>query len=135
MSRSPNAIDAHVGKRLRMRRLVLRMSQESLADELAVTFQQVQKYEKGVNRVSASRLQEISRVLQVPVQFFFEGLPEHKAAGKPQRTASHAFTSEFLASSDGIAIARAFTQIKSPALRRRIAQMMKEIAAAAATEK
>jgi transcriptional regulator with XRE-family HTH domain len=135
MSRNPNAIDAHVGKRLRMRRLVLRMSQETLADELGVTFQQVQKYEKGVNRVSASRLHSVAHILQVPVQFFFDGLPEIKGAGKRHRDASHSFTSDFLASSDGIAIAKAFTQIKSRTLRRRIVQLMKELAASIATQK
>ena len=135
MSRNPSSTDSHVGKRLRMRRLTLRMSQEMLADALGVTFQQVQKYEKGVNRVSAGRLQDISRVLQVPIQFFFEGLPEFKADGKGPRDASQAFASDFLASSDGIAIAKAFTQIKSSAIRRSLVQMIKSIAAVDAAKK
>jgi len=111
------------------------MSQETLAGELGVTFQQVQKYEKGVNRLSASRLQDACHILQVPIQFFFEGLPEIKGAGKRHRDASHAFTADFLASSDGIGIAKAFSQIKSRTLRRRIVQLMKEIAASVAAEK
>ncbi|MGD0332045.1 MAG: helix-turn-helix transcriptional regulator [Xanthobacteraceae bacterium] len=135
MSRHPSAIDAHVGKRLRMRRLVLRISQEILAAKLGVTFQQVQKYENGTNRVSAGRLHSIAHILQVPVQFFFDGLPEIKAGGKGHQHTSHSFTSDFLASSDGIAIAKAFTQIKSRTLRRHIAQMIKVIAATSAVEK
>ncbi len=75
----PNPIDIHVGKRIRMRRLMLRMSQEKLADALGVTFQQIQKYEKGANRVGASRLQQIASALRVEVSFFFEGLPSPSA--------------------------------------------------------
>jgi transcriptional regulator with XRE-family HTH domain len=129
MSRNPNATDGHVGKRIRMRRLLLHMSQEKLAAKLGVTFQQVQKYEKGTNRVSASRLQEMCHVLQVPVQFFFEGLPEVKTTARSRDDASDAFASEFLASSDGITVAKAFNQIKNRALRRLIVQLLKEIVA------
>ena len=82
MTKHPNATDVHVGKRMRMRRLMLQMSQEAFATKLGVTFQQVQKYEKGVNRVSASRLQQACNVLQVPVQFFFEGLPKTETGAK-----------------------------------------------------
>jgi transcriptional regulator with XRE-family HTH domain len=71
----PNPIDRHVGSRVRMRRMMLGMSQEKLGDALGLTFQQVQKYEKGANRIGASRLQQISQILQVPVSFFFEGAP------------------------------------------------------------
>lgn len=75
MRKSPEPTDKHVGTRVRMRRLMLDLSQTALADALGLTFQQVQKYEKGKNRISASRLQRISDVLQVPIPFFFEGLP------------------------------------------------------------
>ena len=75
MQKSPNPVDIHVGNRVRMRRLMLDLSQTQLADALGITFQQVQKYEKGVNRISASRLQHISHILQAPIPFFFEGLP------------------------------------------------------------
>src|SRR5580704_14977680 len=75
-TKHPHPTDKHVGNRVRMRRLMLGMSQEKLADQLGLTFQQVQKYEKGTNRISASRLQEISHVLEVPVPFFFEGAPQ-----------------------------------------------------------
>src|SRR2546423_11250523 len=73
--KAPNPIDKHVGSRVRMRRMMLGMSQEKLGDSLGLTFQQVQKYEKGTNRIGASRLQQISQILQVPVAFFFEGAP------------------------------------------------------------
>src|SRR3974390_3882615 len=73
--KAPNPIDKHVGSRVRMRRMMLAMSQEKLGDALGLTFQQVQKYEKGTNRNGASRLQQISSILQVPVAFFFEGAP------------------------------------------------------------
>ena len=82
--RAPNAIDIYVGKRLRMRRLMLEMSQELLADALGLTFQQVQKYEKGANRVGASRLQRLSEILQVPIGFFFEGLATRANANGAQ---------------------------------------------------
>ena len=78
--KAPNPIDKHVGSRVRMRRMMLSMSQEKLGDALGLTFQQVQKYEKGTNRIGASRLQQISHILQVPVAFFFEGAPNHRGA-------------------------------------------------------
>jgi transcriptional regulator with XRE-family HTH domain len=127
--RGPDAVDKLVGRNIRVLRLAKGLSQTELADELGVTFQQVQKYEKGTNRVSASRLQEMCHVLQVPVQFFFEGLPEVKASARSRDEASDAFASEFLASSDGITVAKAFNQIKNRALRRLIVQLVKEIAA------
>ena len=77
--KAPNPIDRHVGSRVRMRRMMLAMSQEKLGDALGLTFQQVQKYEKGTNRIGASRLQQISHILQVPVAFFFEGAPSRPA--------------------------------------------------------
>ncbi len=77
--KAPNPIDKHVGSRVRMRRMMLGMSQEKLGDALGLTFQQVQKYEKGTNRIGASRLQQISQILQVPVSFFFEGAPDRRS--------------------------------------------------------
>src|SRR5205807_10013477 len=76
MKKAPNPVDKHVGSRVRLRRMMLSMSQEKLGDALGLTFQQVQKYEKGANRIGASRLQQISHSLQVPVSFFFEGAPD-----------------------------------------------------------
>jgi transcriptional regulator with XRE-family HTH domain len=111
-----------------MRRLMLDLSQEELGNEVGVTFQQVQKYEKGTNRISASRLLEISRVLQVPVQFFFEGAP--RTAGQSRRIGaapSPAYVSDFLANSDGLKLVRAFTQIGDAKLRHSLVRLVEEI--------
>jgi transcriptional regulator with XRE-family HTH domain len=130
-----NAIDPtdkHVGSRLRMRRLMLDMSQTDIANALGVTFQQVQKYEKGTNRISASRLQHIYQILQVPVSFFFEGAPA--ASGIPQAAKgtadapSPAYVADFLATSDGLALVKAFMCIEDPKLRRSIVRLVEEIA-------
>jgi transcriptional regulator with XRE-family HTH domain len=124
--KQPDPVDKHVGARLRMRRLMLHMSQTKLADAIGLTFQQVQKYEKGVNRMGSSRLQQVANILQVPVTFFFEGAPgQAKGDGKGP---SAAYVSEFLATSDGLALIRAFTRIKSVKLRRNIVNVVEEIA-------
>ena len=101
-NKTPNPIDKYVGSRIRMRRLMLSMSQEKLADALGLTFQQVQKYEKGTNRVGASRLQAISNALEVPVSFFFDGAPGVRGAA----AVGNDFTQAFLATRDGLALAR-----------------------------
>lgn len=128
--KAPNPIDKHVGSRVRMRRMMLSMSQEKLGDALGLTFQQVQKYEKGTNRIGASRLQQISHILQVPVAFFFEGAPNLAApAGDGMREApSPAYVSDFLATSEGLALTKAFMRIKEAKLRRRIVDLVEEIA-------
>src|ERR1700730_13493079 len=103
--KAPNPIDRHVGSRVRMRRMMLSMSQEKLGDALGLTFQQVQKYEKGTNRIGASRLQQISLILQVPVSFFFEGAPSVPSATRLEgftEAPSPAYVSDFLATSDGL---------------------------------
>ncbi|MDP2298407.1 MAG: helix-turn-helix transcriptional regulator [Pseudolabrys sp.] len=122
----PNPIDKHVGSRVRMRRMMLGMSQEKLGDALDLTFQQVQKYEKGTNRIGASRLHHIADILQVPVAFFFEGAPgQSKLDGKAP---SPAYVSDFLSTSDGLALTKAFMQIKNTKLRRSIVNAVEEIA-------
>jgi transcriptional regulator with XRE-family HTH domain len=126
-----NPIDKHVGSRVRMRRLMLDMSQTDLGDALGLTFQQVQKYEKGSNRVSASRLQQLSKILQVPVPFFFEGAPA--PIGRPAAEASAdapspSFVSDFLATSEGLDLVRAFTCIEDAKLRRAIVRLVEQIA-------
>jgi len=129
--KAPNPIDRHVGSRVRMRRMMLSMSQEKLGDALGLTFQQVQKYEKGTNRIGASRLQQIAHILQVPVEFFFEGAPTLQVAGSGAKDApSTAYVSDFLASSEGLSLTKAFTRIKEAKLRRRIVDLVEEIAAA-----
>ncbi len=129
MKKLPNPTDKHVGARVRMRRLMLDMSQTKLADALGITFQQVQKYEKGANRISASRLQQISNVLQVPAPFFFEGLPRYPgpSTGKAEAPAP-AYVSDFLATSDGLSLTKAYMQIKSRNLRRAIVSLVQGLA-------
>ncbi len=128
--KSPNPTDRYVGARVRMRRMMLGMSQEKLGDALGLTFQQVQKYEKGANRIGASRLQHIAHIFQVPVSFFFEGAPSvpgyHAPPGMAE-TPSPAYVSDFLSTSDGLALTKAFMRIKSAKLRRRIVDMVEEI--------
>src|SRR6202171_6850057 len=127
--KSPNPIDKHVGSRVRMRRMMLSMSQEKLGDALGLTFQQVQKYEKGTNRIGASRLQHISDILQVPVAFFFEGAPtQHQQRGTLQDAPSPAYLTDFLATSDGLALTKAFMRIKDPTCRCTIVMLVKQIA-------
>jgi transcriptional regulator with XRE-family HTH domain len=112
-----------------MRRMMLTMSQEKLGDALGLTFQQVQKYEKGTNRIGASRLQQISHILQVPIEFFFEGAPNLHGSGAELKDApSASYISDFLATSEGLSLTRAFTRIKEPKLRRRIVDLVEEIA-------
>lgn len=126
--KAPNPIDKHVGSRVRMRRMMLSMSQEKLGDALGLTFQQVQKYEKGTNRIGASRLQQISQILQVPVAFFFEGAPQlANQTGQFSEAPSPAYIADFLATSDGLALTKAFMRIKDPKLRRRIVDLVEQI--------
>jgi transcriptional regulator with XRE-family HTH domain len=126
VKKAPNPIDKHVGSRVRMRRMMLQMSQEKLGEALGLTFQQVQKYEKGTNRIGASRMQQIAQVLQVPVSFFFEDAPGVSA---PDGNApSPNFVSDFFSSADGLALSRAFMRLKDAKLRRRIVDLVEEIA-------
>ncbi len=130
MTKSPNPVDIYVGNRVRMRRLMLDLSQTRLADALGVTFQQVQKYEKGVNRISASRLQHISHILQVPIPFFFEGLPSNPQGSKKNTAVPFpTYVSDFIATSEGLSLIKAFTKIKRSGLRRSIVHLVEAMAA------
>jgi transcriptional regulator with XRE-family HTH domain len=124
-----NPIDKHVGSRVRMRRHMLDMSQIKIAAALGLTFQQVQKYESGANRISASRLQRLCEILQVPIGFFFEGAP--RAPGLPKlaeaEAVSPAYVSDFLASSHGLALAKAFTRIPDAKLRHAIVAFVQHL--------
>jgi transcriptional regulator with XRE-family HTH domain len=129
--KAPNPIDKHVGSRVRMRRMMVGMSQEKLGDALGLTFQQVQKYEKGTNRIGASRLQQISNILQVPVSFFFEGAPqltEGPGVNGMEEAPSPAYVSDFLATSDGLSLTKSFMRIRDAKLRRRIVDLVEQIA-------
>lgn len=126
----PNPIDIHVGSRIRLRRNILGMSQEKLGENLGITFQQVQKYEKGTNRVGASRLQAIASILNTPVSFFFEGAPGEngmEAPGVAEEGTS--YVSDFLSSSEGIQLNRAFVRIHDPKVRRKVLDLVKALAA------
>jgi transcriptional regulator with XRE-family HTH domain len=125
--KAPNPVDKHVGSRVRMRRMMLGISQEKLGKELRLTFQQVQKYEKGANRIGASRLQQISHILQVPVEFFFEGMPDTSSMSKAD-VSSLADMNDFFSSSEGLRLVAAFTRIENADLRRRIVALVQEIA-------
>ena len=128
--KSPNPIDKHVGARVRMRRMMVSMSQEKLGDKLGITFQQIQKYEKGTNRIGASRLQQIAMVLSVPVGFFFEGAPSSDSMSSGlSESPSPAYVSDFLATSDGLALTKAFMKVKDAKVRRRIVDLVQSIAA------
>ncbi len=128
--KKPNPIDIHVGSRIRLRRTMLSMSQEKLGEALGITFQQIQKYEKGTNRVGASRLQNISAVLNVPVSFFFEDAPGEQVSeqvGLSEASSSN-YVVDFLSSSEGLQLNRAFIKIEDPKIRRKIIDLTKALA-------
>jgi transcriptional regulator with XRE-family HTH domain len=126
--RDPNFVDRHVGNRVRMRRLLVGMSQEKLGELLGITFQQVQKYEKGSNRVSASRLYQISRVLGVPVQYFYDELKEDDGpSGFAESEGADAIAGA-LQSPDGVQIARIFSATTDPEKRKLILNAVKLLA-------
>ena len=133
--KKPNPVDTHVGSRVRLRRLLLGMSQERLGDAMGLTFQQVQKYEKGVNRIGASRLFHISRILDVPVQFFFEEAPQTDGAAvagmaEPE---SETFILEFLNSREGLELNRAFVKIGDPKVRKSVVDLVRALRANSGT--
>jgi transcriptional regulator with XRE-family HTH domain len=126
--KAPNPVDKHVGRRVRMRRKMLAMSQEKLGAALGLTFQQVQKYENGTNRMGASRLQQMSDILQVPVEFFFEGAPNALEPHGSGSALSVAQIDDFISNSDGLRLIGAFMRIDNAAVRRRIVMLVQEIA-------
>lgn len=129
LKKSPNPIDRHVGSRVRMRRMLAGISQEKLGEALGLTFQQVQKYEKGSNRISASRLQQIANLLDVPVAFFFDGAPGGSvpADGFADSGAS-TYIADFMSSSEGVQLGKAFAAIKNPKVRRRLIDLAESLA-------
>ena len=134
--KKPNAVDVHVGSRVRLRRMLLGMSQERLGDGMGLTFQQVQKYEKGVNRIGASRLFQISKLLDVPVQFFFEEAP-HFGGATPARgmaePKSEAFILEFLNSREGLELNRAFFKIANAKVRKSVVDLVRALSSGGGT--
>jgi transcriptional regulator with XRE-family HTH domain len=127
--REPSPVDRHVGVRVRLRRQMMGMSQEKLGEELGVTFQQVQKYERGANRIGAGRLWHLARVLEVPVSFFFDGVST--TGEQPTGFAEGDQTpmvNSFLQSADGVALAQAFSRISDPKVRRRVLELVRAMA-------
>lgn len=127
--RTPNPVDLHVGARIRMRRKILGVSQERLADDLGLTFQQVQKYERGANRVSASKLYEIARSLQAPISYFFDGLADPlNAVEEYAPTGDDRFVHDFLMTSEGLELATIFPKIKRGRVRRKVLDLVRAMA-------
>jgi transcriptional regulator with XRE-family HTH domain len=126
--RTADEVDAHVGRRLRQRRIALGISQEQLGAELGLTFQQIQKYEKGQNRISAGRLYKLAAILSVSVEHFFEGLNADSARGRRVIRPDDAATSAFLASPEGMALTAGFMKITDAETRRRIVDLVNTIA-------
>lgn len=127
--KKPNPIDSHVGSRMRLRRMLIGMSQERLGDQMGLTFQQIQKYEKGVNRIGASRLFLLAKILDVPVQFFFEGAPVADQAAQTgfAEPESESFIYEFLSSREGLELNRAFVKIGDPRVRRSVIDLVRSL--------
>ncbi|CDM63278.1 putative transcriptional regulator (plasmid) [Rhizobium favelukesii] len=128
-AKTPNAIDTFVGSRVRMRRQLLGLSQEKLADQIGVTFQQVQKYEKGLNRIGASRLQRIADVLSTSPSFFFQqDASEPLSLAGLETSVAADPVAEFLHSKEGLALNRAFLKITDTQLREKIVALVKAMA-------
>jgi transcriptional regulator with XRE-family HTH domain len=123
----PNPIDKYVGSGVRMRRMTIGLSQEKVAHALGLTFQQVQKYEKGTNRISSSRLHQLARILEVPIPFFFDGAPQQFARSQGKAESPN-YVNNFLAIDDGLTVTRAFMQIGDAKLRRSIVNLLEQLA-------
>ena len=129
MKKSPNPIDVHVGSRVRLRRMLIGMSQEKLGEQLGLTFQQVQKYEKGTNRIGASRLFQIGQILTVPVQFFYEDMGNGEVKS-PETGFSDGAENvmDFVSSAEGLALNRSYARISDAGVRRRILDLVRAVA-------
>ncbi len=127
--KKPNPTDVHVGSRIRLRRNMLGMSQEKLGETLGITFQQIQKYEKGTNRVGASRLQAIAAILGVPVSFLFEDAPGAETSGRGfAEDPTAAMALDFCGSTEGLQLNRAFVRIQDQKIRRKVIELVKALA-------
>ena len=123
-----NPIDGQVGNRVRLRRMLIGMSQERLGELLGLTFQQVQKYEKGVNRIGAGRLFEVSRILGVPIDYFYEGVSGSAGGQGFSENEASPPVMEFVSSGEGLQLSLAFMKIKDPKLRKRVLDLVKQMA-------
>jgi len=129
MKKSTGSIDIEIGSRVRMRRISVGMSQEKLGDMLGLTFQQVQKYEKGTNRISVGRLVDIAKILGVDIHFFFDGVKSGKADAGFAEEESPPYISEMMSTPEGLQLIRTFTGIKNPKVRKSIVQLVASLAA------
>lgn len=132
---NPNPVDIHVGARVRLRRTLLGLSQEKLGEAIGLTFQQVQKYERGANRIGSSRLYDLARVLDVPVGFFFEDMPSTVASNSPAQRGSgveepSSYELDPMAKRETLELVRAYYKITDPQLRKRLFEMTKALGAA-----
>ena len=134
-SRRANPLDLHVGSRVRLQRMLLGMSQEKLGEQLGLTFQQIQKYEKGINRIGASRLFDLARVLGVSVQFFYDEAPGGVAEARTPTAAAgmadrptDTYVVDFLGSREGIELNKAFVRIAEPKVRRSVFDLVRSLA-------
>lgn len=129
VKKTPNPVDKHVGSRVRMRRVLIGMSQEKLGDALGITFQQIQKYEKGTNRIGASRMQQIATVMGVPVSYFFEDAPgsDVKPGGFGETPGSD-YVVDFLTTTEGLQLNRSFVRISDPKVRRKVVDLVAALA-------
>lgn len=128
MKKSTGSIDIEIGSRVRMRRISIGMSQEKLGDMLGLTFQQVQKYEKGTNRISVARLVDIAKILGVDIHFFFDGVKSAKADAGFEEEESPPYISEMMSTPEGLQLIRTFTGIKSAKVRKSIVQLVAALA-------
>lgn len=130
LKKRPNPVDIHVGARIRLRRMLIGMSQERLGDQLGLTFQQVQKYEKGINRIGASRLHQISGILGVPVTYFFDDMAGENggAPGSMEDAGSPTYVLDLIHSSEGLQLVKNFLEIDNPQVRRRVVDLVKALA-------
>ncbi|WP_026363184.1 helix-turn-helix transcriptional regulator [Methylopila sp. M107] len=129
IKKAPNPVDAHVGSRVRMRRVLIGMSQEKLGEALGITFQQIQKYEKGTNRIGASRMQQISTVMGVPVSYFFEDAPGSDSKGKGFGEGQGSdYVVDFLTTSEGLQLNKSFVKISDPKVRRKVVELVSSLA-------
>ncbi|MGO4524492.1 helix-turn-helix domain-containing protein [Microvirga sp. 2MCAF35] len=129
MKKSTGSIDKEIGSRVRMRRVSMGMSQEKLGDMLGLTFQQVQKYEKGMNRISVARLVDIAKILNVDIDFFFDGIRSGKADSGFAESSTPSYVADMMSTPEGLHLVRTFASIKSPKVRKSIVQLVNALAA------
>ena len=130
MALHPNPVDIHVGRRVRLRRTLVGMSQEKLGEAVGLTFQQIQKYERGANRIGSSRLYQFCQVLDVPVSFFFDDMPSEIAGAAPglNENPQEKYETDQLSRRESLELVRAYYRIADPAVRKRIYSLIKAVA-------